>query len=158
MSDTRYPKCLLFGWLPQKCPTHGAKLHWRGKVRQNLNKCRIPRDFMVGRGSRLYQGEMFVTLSITCLDGLWIWQDIGAHHLSSALIRSIYTLLDSIIKRCLASMVQWCVCVCVLELFVVLSIRCQMMASLLSCQNCCPAEVFHPSQGEPSFSTLRAKK
>ena len=32
MTDTRYPKRLLFGWLPQKRPAHGVKLHWRDKV------------------------------------------------------------------------------------------------------------------------------
>ena len=26
MPGTRHPKMLLFGWLPQKCPAHGAKL------------------------------------------------------------------------------------------------------------------------------------
>ena len=33
-----------------------------------------------------------------------------------------------------------------------------MMASLLSCQDCSPAEVLHLPQGEPSFSALRAKQ
>ena len=32
------------------------------------------------------------------------------------------------------------------------------MASLLSYQDCSPAEVLHPSQGEPSFSVFRARK
>ena len=35
MPDTRHPKQLLFGWLPQK------RLHWQDKVRQDLKKCRI---------------------------------------------------------------------------------------------------------------------
>ena len=29
MSDSQIPKRLLFGWFSQKCPTHGAKLHWQ---------------------------------------------------------------------------------------------------------------------------------
>ena len=41
MSDTRQPKKLLFGWLPQKRPTHGAKLRGRDKVRQDLWKCGV---------------------------------------------------------------------------------------------------------------------
>ena len=41
MSDTRHPKQMLFGWLPQKCPAHGAKLCWQDKVRQDLKKCKI---------------------------------------------------------------------------------------------------------------------
>ena len=40
----------------------------------------------------------------------------------------------------------------------VLSTGCRMMASLLSCQDCSPAEVLHPSQGELSFSALQAKQ
>ena len=32
----RIPKKLLFGWLPQTRPAHGAKLRWRDKVRQDL--------------------------------------------------------------------------------------------------------------------------
>ena len=36
MSDTRHPKQMLFGWLPQKRPAHGAKLCWRDKVHQDL--------------------------------------------------------------------------------------------------------------------------
>ena len=38
MSDNRHPKKLSFGWLPKKCPAHGAKLCWRDKVRQDLKK------------------------------------------------------------------------------------------------------------------------
>ena len=41
MSDARYPKKLLFGWLPQKHPVHGAKLCWRDEVYQDLKKSRI---------------------------------------------------------------------------------------------------------------------
>ena len=41
MSENRHPKKLLFGWLPQKHPTHGTKLRWRDKVRQDLKKCEI---------------------------------------------------------------------------------------------------------------------
>ena len=32
---------MLFGWLPQKRPAHGAKLCWRDKVRQDLKKCKL---------------------------------------------------------------------------------------------------------------------
>ena len=32
MSDNRYPKKLLFGWLPQKHPAYGVKLNWRDKI------------------------------------------------------------------------------------------------------------------------------
>ena len=38
MSDARYPKKLLFSWLPQKHPAHGAKLRWWDKVRQDLDQ------------------------------------------------------------------------------------------------------------------------
>ena len=41
MPDTRHSKQMLFGWLPQKHPAHGAKLRWRDKVRQDLKKCKI---------------------------------------------------------------------------------------------------------------------
>ena len=36
MSDSCIPKRLLFGWLLQKRPAHGAKFRWRDKVRQDL--------------------------------------------------------------------------------------------------------------------------
>ena len=41
MPDTRHPKKQLFGWLPQKCPAHGAKLRWQDKIHQDLKKCKI---------------------------------------------------------------------------------------------------------------------
>ena len=41
MPDIRHPKKLLFGWLPQKCPAHGAKLRWRDKVHRDLKQCKI---------------------------------------------------------------------------------------------------------------------
>ena len=41
MPDTRHPKKLLFGWLPQKRPAHGARLRWRDKVRRDLRLCNI---------------------------------------------------------------------------------------------------------------------
>ena len=42
MSDSRTPKHLLFGWFSQKRPTHGVKLRWRDKVRQDLKSFSIP--------------------------------------------------------------------------------------------------------------------
>ena len=42
MSDRLTPKCLLFGWFSQKRPTHGVKLCWRDKVRQDLKSFGIP--------------------------------------------------------------------------------------------------------------------
>ena len=42
MSDSRTPKCLLFGWFLQKRPAHGVKLRWRDKVRQDLKFFGIP--------------------------------------------------------------------------------------------------------------------
>ena len=41
MPDTRHPKQMLFGWLPQKHPAHGAKLRWWDKVCQDLKKYKI---------------------------------------------------------------------------------------------------------------------
>ena len=41
MNDNRLPKQLLFGWLPQRCPPHGVKLHWHDKVRHNLRTFHI---------------------------------------------------------------------------------------------------------------------
>ena len=41
MPDTRHPKKLLFGWLLQKRPAHGARLRWQDKIRQDLKKCGI---------------------------------------------------------------------------------------------------------------------
>ena len=42
MSGDRIPKKLLFGWLPQTRPAHGAELRWRDKVRQDLKRFSIP--------------------------------------------------------------------------------------------------------------------
>ena len=39
--DIRHPKKLLFDWLPQKHPAHGAKLRWRDKVHWDLKQCKI---------------------------------------------------------------------------------------------------------------------
>jgi len=36
MYDSHLPKQILFGWLPQHCPPHGVKLHWRDRVRKDL--------------------------------------------------------------------------------------------------------------------------
>ena len=41
MDDVRIPKRLLFGWLPQPQPAHGAKLRWRDKVRQDQKRFSI---------------------------------------------------------------------------------------------------------------------
>ena len=41
MPDTRHPKKLLFGWLPQKRLARGAKLRWQDKVRRDLRLCNI---------------------------------------------------------------------------------------------------------------------
>ena len=41
MNDDHLPKQLLFGWLPQRRPPHGAKLHWRNKVRRDLKTFHI---------------------------------------------------------------------------------------------------------------------
>ena len=41
MPDTRHPKKLLFGWLLQKRPAHGARLCWQDKICQDLKKCGI---------------------------------------------------------------------------------------------------------------------
>ena len=38
MSESRIPKQLLFGWLPQPRPAHGPRKRWRDRVRQDL-KC-----------------------------------------------------------------------------------------------------------------------
>ena len=45
MSWDRIPKKLLFGWLPQTLPAHGAKLRWRDKVRQDLKRFTIPENY-----------------------------------------------------------------------------------------------------------------
>ena len=37
MSDSRTSKKLLFGWLLQKHPAHGAKLRWQDKVLKTFN-------------------------------------------------------------------------------------------------------------------------
>ena len=42
MSDSRTPKCLLFGWFSQERPIRGVKLRWRDKVRQDLKSFSIP--------------------------------------------------------------------------------------------------------------------
>ena len=42
MSNSRIPKRLLFGWLLQKHPAHGAKLRWWDKVRQDLKTFNVP--------------------------------------------------------------------------------------------------------------------
>ena len=40
--DTRHPKkLLLVGYALQKCPAHGAKLHWGDNVCQDLKQCKI---------------------------------------------------------------------------------------------------------------------
>ena len=44
MEDPRIPKKLLFGWLPQKRPTHGTKLQWRDRVRKDLKHFGIDED------------------------------------------------------------------------------------------------------------------
>ena len=41
MDDSRIPKKILFGWLPQCRPAHGTKLRWRDRVRQDLKKFNI---------------------------------------------------------------------------------------------------------------------
>ena len=41
MPDTKHPKKLLFGWLLQKRPAHGAKLRWQDKIPLNLKNCGI---------------------------------------------------------------------------------------------------------------------
>ena len=38
MSESRIPKQLLFGWLPQPRPAHGPRKRWRDRVQQDL-KC-----------------------------------------------------------------------------------------------------------------------
>ena len=38
MDDSRFPKKLLFGWLPQRRPPHGTKLRWRDRARKGLKK------------------------------------------------------------------------------------------------------------------------
>ena len=42
ISDSCIPKRLLFGWLLQKHPAHGAKLRWWDKVRQGLKTFSVP--------------------------------------------------------------------------------------------------------------------
>ena len=44
-NEERTPKQLFFGWLPKMCATHGQRLRWRDKVRQNL------RDFQIEEGA-----------------------------------------------------------------------------------------------------------
>ena len=41
MDESRLPKRLLFGWLPQPRPAHGPKLRWRDRVRRDLQKLDI---------------------------------------------------------------------------------------------------------------------
>ena len=41
MDDGRIPKKMLFGWLPQHRPTHGARMRWRDRVRKDLRKFKI---------------------------------------------------------------------------------------------------------------------
>ena len=41
MNDDHLPKQLLFGWLPQCRPPHGAKLRWHDKVRCDLKTFHI---------------------------------------------------------------------------------------------------------------------
>ena len=41
MPDDRLPNWILFGWLPRTRPTHGVKLRWRDKVRQDLRNFSI---------------------------------------------------------------------------------------------------------------------
>ena len=60
MPDTRQPKKLFFGWLPQKCPTHGAKLCWQDKVRQDLQKCEVGESFWYKEAKIVPDGDLFV--------------------------------------------------------------------------------------------------
>ena len=41
MGDHRLPKQMLLGWLPQRRPSHGVKLHWLGRMRQDLKHFHI---------------------------------------------------------------------------------------------------------------------
>jgi len=41
MCDSCLPKQILFGWLPQRRPPHGVKLHWRDRVRRDLKHFNI---------------------------------------------------------------------------------------------------------------------
>ena len=38
MDNSRLPKRLLFGWLPQKRPAHGTKMRWRDRVRKDMKQ------------------------------------------------------------------------------------------------------------------------
>ena len=38
MDEERIPKKLLFGWLPERRPTHGTKMRWRDRVRKDLKR------------------------------------------------------------------------------------------------------------------------
>ena len=62
--DTRHPKKLLFGLQSHKCPAHGAKLHWRGKVHQDLKKCGI------SESSWYMEAQNHTRWRIICIDGL----------------------------------------------------------------------------------------
>ena len=44
MDDTRLPKKLLFGWLPQRRPAHRTKQRWRDKVRKDLKQFNIEEE------------------------------------------------------------------------------------------------------------------
>ena len=36
MDEDRFPKRMLFGWLPQRRPAHGTKMRWRGRARKEV--------------------------------------------------------------------------------------------------------------------------
>ena len=44
MCDSCLPKQFLFGWLPQRRPSHGIKLHWHDRVRIDLKHFNISKD------------------------------------------------------------------------------------------------------------------
>ena len=58
MDDSRLPKKLLFGWLPQRRPAHGTRQRWRDKVRKDLKRFRIEEGgwFHVAQDREMWRG------------------------------------------------------------------------------------------------------
>ena len=60
MEDDRLPKKILFGWLPQKRPAHGAKMRWRDKVRKDLKNLILMKAAGIRRPKNVAHGEQSV--------------------------------------------------------------------------------------------------
>ena len=64
MDDCRLPKRLLFGWLPQRRPTHGTEQHWRDKVRKYL------KQFGIEESSWSHKAQDRLYWRAVCKEGL----------------------------------------------------------------------------------------